>query len=271
MNIIFVDSTHQYLIDELIKKNINCHLEFTKSKKEVEKIIDKYDGIVIRSRFQLDKEFIDKASNLKFIARAGSGLENIDVNYANQKHIKCINAGEGNKQAVAEHALGMILNLTNKINTANNQLKKFNWFREENRGIELSGKTFGIIGYGNTGSAFSNLLKNIPLTNETHNYIDKDFISKMKKPFYLINTSRGKCVNTQDLVVSLKSGKILGACLDVFEHEKNSFEELEKNENLDFLLQSKKTILTPHIAGWSNESYFKIAKVLSEKILKELI
>ena len=305
MNIIFVDSTHQYLIDELIKKNINCHLEFTKSKKEVEKIIDKYDGIVIRSRFQLDKEFIDKASNLKFIARAGSGLENIDVNYANQKHIKCINAGEGNKQAVAEHALGMILNLTNKINTANNQLKKFNWFREENRGIELSGKTFGIIGYGNTGSAFSNLLKNfnvnilafdkykksyqfkstleqiynesdfislhIPLTNETHNYIDKDFISKMKKPFYLINTSRGKCVNTQDLVVYLKSGKILGACLDVFEHEKNSFEELEKNENLDFLLQSKKTILTPHIAGWSNESYFKIAKVLSEKILKELI
>ena len=111
----------------------------------------------------------------------------------------------------------------------------------------------------------------IPLTNETHNYIDKDFISKMKKPFYLINTSRGKCVNTQDLVVSLKSGKILGACLDVFEHEKNSFEELEKNENLDFLLQSKKTILTPHIAGWSNESYFKIAKVLSEKILKELV
>ena len=305
MNIIFVDSTHKYLIDELNKKNISCHFEFTKSKQEVEKIIDKYDGIVIRSRFKLDKEFIDKASNLKFIARAGSGLENIDVNYANQKHIKCINAGEGNKQAVAEHALGMILNLTNKINTANNQLKKFNWFREENRGIELSGKTFGIIGYGNTGSAFANLLKNfnvnilafdkykksyqfqstleqiykqsdfislhIPLTNETDNYIDKDFISKMKKPFYLINTSRGKCVNTEDIVISLKSSKILGACLDVFEHEKNSFEELEKDENLDFLLQSKKTILTPHIAGWSNESYFKIAKVLSEKILKELI
>ena len=302
--VLFIDTTHKYLIDQLEKKNIVCDFEFSKTKSQIEKIIAKYDGIVIRSRFKIDKKFIDAAKKLKFIARAGSGLENIDTKYAEQKKINCINAAEGNKQAVAEHALALILNLFNKINQANNELKSGKWLREENRGIELSGKKIGIIGFGNTGSSFVNLLKNfdlellvydkykqnyeyksslkeifekaeilslhVPLNDETKKYIDKSFINKMKKPFYLINTSRGQCVDTKALVRGIKENKVKGACLDVFEHEKTSFEKLKRNRDLTFLLNSNKTILTPHIAGWTTESYFKIAKILSEKIISEL-
>ena len=302
--VLFIDTTHKYLIDQLEKKNIVCDFEFSKTKSQIEKIIAKYDGIVIRSRFKIDKKFIDAAKKLKFIARAGSGLENIDTKYAEQKKIKCINAAEGNKQAVAEHALALILNLFNKINQANNELKSGKWLREENRGIELSGKKIGIIGFGNTGSSFVNLLKNfdlellvydkykqnyeyksslkeifekaeilslhVPLNDETKKYIDKSFINKMKKPFYLINTSRGQCVDTKALIRGIKENKVKGACLDVFEHEKTSFEKLKRNRDLTFLLNSNKTILTPHIAGWTTESYFKIAKILSEKIIYEL-
>ena len=302
--VLFLDTTHKYLIDQLEKKNIVCDFEFSKTKSQIEKIIAKYDGIVIRSRFKIDKKFIDAAKKLKFIARAGSGLENIDTKYAEQKKIKCINAAEGNKQAVAEHALALILNLFNKINQANNELKSGKWLREENRGIELSGKKIGIIGFGNTGSSFVNLLKNfdlellvydkykqnyeyksslkeifekaeilslhVPLNDETKKYIDKSFINKMKKPFYLINTSRGQCVDTKALIRGIKENKVKGACLDVFEHEKTSFEKLKRNRDLTFLLNSNKTILTPHIAGWTTESYFKIAKILSEKIISEL-
>ena len=302
--VLFIDTTHKYLIDQLEKKNIVCDFEFSKTKSQIEKIIAKYDGIVIRSRFKIDKKFIDAAKKLKFIARAGSGLEYIDTKYAEQKKIKCINAAEGNKQAVAEHALALILNLFNKINQANNELKSGKWLREENRGIELSGKKIGIIGFGNTGSSFVNLLKNfdlellvydkykqnyeyksslkeifekaeilslhVPLSDETKKYIDKSFINKMKKPFYLINTSRGQCVDTKALIRGIKENKVKGACLDVFEHEKTSFERLKRNRDLTFLLKSNKTILTPHIAGWTTESYFKIAKILSEKIISEL-
>ena len=304
IKVLFVDTTHKYLIDQLEKKNIICDFEFSKTKSQIEKIIARYDGIVIRSRFKIDKKFIDAAKKLKFIARAGSGLENIDTKYAEQKKIKCINAAEGNKQAVAEHALALILNLFNKINQANNELKSGKWLREENRGIELSGKKIGIIGFGNTGSSFVNLLKNfdlellvydkykqnyeyksslkeifekaeilslhVPLNDETKKYIDKSFINKMKKPFYLINTSRGQCVDTKALIRGVKENKVKGACLDVFEHERTSFERLKRNRDLTFLLNSNKTILTPHIAGWTTESYFKIAKILSEKIISEL-
>jgi len=306
MKVIFLDSTHQYLIDELSKNNFICHQEFSKTKEQIENIIEDYDGIIIRSRFKIDKKFIDAGKNLKFIARAGSGLENIDIKYAKQKNIVCINAGEGNKQAVAEHALAMILNLINKINQADYQIRNGDWLREDNRGLELSKKTFGIIGYGNTGSAFVNLLKSfnvkilvydkykknypfkssmkkifneadfislhIPLSNETENLVNKTFINQVKKPFYLINTSRGRCVKTNELINAIKKEKILGACLDVFESENNSFENIKTdNINLNFLINSNKTILTPHIAGWTNESYYKIAKILSEKIIKELI
>ena len=306
MKVIFIDSTHQYLIDELSRNSFICHQEFSKTKEQIENIIENYDGVIIRSRFKIDKKFIDAGKNLKFIARAGSGLENIDIKYAKRKNIICINAGEGNKQAVAEHALAMILNLINKIKQADYQIRNGNWLREENRGLELSKKTFGIIGYGNTGSAFVNLLKNfnakilvydkykknhpfkcsmkkifneadfislhIPLSNETENLVNKTFINQVKKPFYLINTSRGKCVKTNELINAIKEEKILGACLDVFEFEKNSFEDIKTdNINLNFLINSNKTILTPHIAGWTHESYYKIAKILAERIIKELI
>ena len=304
MKVILLDTTHKHLINELNKKNVICHEEYSKSKDQIEKIIDQYDGIVIRSRFKIDKKFIRKAKNLKFIARAGSGLENIDVEFANEKNIKCINAGEGNKQAVAEHALGMILSLVNNIHISNNEIKNGKWKREENRGIELSEKTIGIIGFGNTGGAFVNLLENfnlkilvydkykidykykttltkiyeeadfislhIPLNKQNTNYLNEQFIEKMKKPFYLINTSRGKCVNNKALVKALRKNKILGTCLDVLEQEKSSFENIEKNQELDYLMNSRKTILTPHIAGWTKESYFKISKILSKKIISEL-
>ena len=260
-----------------------------------------YDGIVIRSRFKIDKNFINAAKKLKFIARAGSGTENIDLHYANKKNIKCFNAAEGNRQAVAEHALAMILNLLNNIRVSDQEIRRGIWNREKNRGIELSGKTIGIIGFGNTGSSFAKILENfnvkilaydkykekykfqsnldeilefsdiislhIPLTEETKYLVNKNFIAKAKKPFYIINSSRGQCIETKALIKGLKDQKILGACLDVFEQEKNSFEKIGENADLKYLIESNKTILTPHIAGWTFESNYKIAETLSKKII----
>ena len=218
-----------------------------------------------------------------------------------KKNIKCFNAAEGNRQAVAEHALAMILNLLNNIRVSDLEIRKGLWNREKNRGFELSGKTIGIIGFGNTGSSFAKILENfnvkimiydkykknykfksslgeilansdiislhIPLTDETKYLVNKDFIDKAKKPFYIINTSRGKCIETKALIKGLKDQKILGACLDVFEQEKNSFEKIGENADLKYLIESNKTILTPHIAGWTFESNYKIAETLSKKII----
>jgi D-3-phosphoglycerate dehydrogenase len=256
---------------------------------------------VIRSRFKINKAFINTAKKLKFIARAGSGTENIDLDYANKKNIKCFNAAEGNREAVAEHALAMILNLLNNIRVSDQEIRKGIWNREKNRGFELSGKTIGIIGFGNTGSFFAKILENfnirilaydkykknykfqsnideilefsdiislhIPLTDETKYLVNKNFIDKAKKPFYIINTSRGQCIETKALIKGLKDEKILGACLDVFEQEKNSFEKIVENTDLKYLIESNKTILTPHIAGWTFESNYKIAETLSKKII----
>jgi len=307
MKVLFVDTVNPLLIQTLESANIVCDSAYSKSKEEISTIIHQYDGIVIRSRFDIDKSFIDIAKKLKFIARAGSGTENIDVKYAKTKHISCFNAAEGNRQAVAEHALGMILTLINNINYANLEVKKGKWNRESNRGAEISGKKIGIIGFGNTGNALANLLKgfdviilaydkyknqydyetdmetiykeadflslHVPLTNETKYLVNDDFISKFNKPFYLINTSRGKCVDTKALVKSLKNKQILGACLDVIEQEKTSFEKLATKKNtkdLTYLLEAKNVILTPHIAGWTKESNIKIAEILSQKIINQL-
>ena len=227
--------------------------------------------------------------------------ENIDLHYANKKNIKCFNAAEGNRQAVAEHALAMILNLLNNIRVSDQEIRRGIWNREKNRGIELSGKTIGIIGFGNTGSSFAKILENfnvkilaydkykekykfqsnldeilefsdiislhIPLTEETKYLVNENFIDKAKKPFYIINTSRGQCIETKALIKGLKDQKILGACLDVFEQEKNSFEKIGENADLKYLIESNKTILTPHIAGWTFESNYKIAETLSKKII----
>ncbi len=303
MKILFIDTVHPSLIKELEKQNHICNTAYDKNKTEIGKIIKDYEGIIIRSRLTIDKAFIDKATNLKFIARAGSGLENIDIDYAESRKIKCYNAAEGNRKAVAEHVIGMLLSLFNHLNKANKEVRNGKWEREGNRGEEFFGKTFGIIGFGNNGSALAEMLSgfdvhvlaydkylenysyksdmqaifkqadilslHIPLTAETTYLVDEDYIKKFEKPIYIINTARGKCVNTKDLVTAIKNCKVLGACLDVLEYEKSSFENLERNElmpELQYIFDSAKTILSPHIAGWTHQSSQKIAEVLVQKI-----
>ena len=306
MKILFIDTVHPLLKQELEKENHICDSAYNKSKTEIQQIISNYQGIIIRSRFKIDKQFIDCGSNLKFIARAGSGLENIDVEYAENKNIHCYNAAEGNRQAVAEHALGMLLSLFNNLNNADQEVREGKWERERNRGIELAGKTVGIIGYGNNGSAFAELLKgfnvkilaydkyltnypqessmetinkeadiislHVPLTDETTYLVDDNFINRFVKNFYLINTARGKCVNTKNLVKALENKKIKGACLDVLEYEKTSFENLSKDgltSDMQYLMNAQNTILSPHIAGWTAESNVKIAEVLLNKFTSD--
>lgn len=308
--ILHLDSNHPVLLELLENDGFENHIEFTKTKQEVEEIIDQYNGIVIRSRFKIDKNFIDKATQLEFIARVGAGLESIDCEYANKKNIQLIAAPEGNSNAVGEHALGLLLNLINKINSADKKVKLGNWIREGNRGFELEGKTVGIIGYGNMGKSFAKKLQGFdvkvicydilpnksdafakqvsldqlqneaqivslhtPFTTETNKMINTDFINQFKNPFWFINTARGNSVETTDLVDALKSGKVLGAGLDVLEYEKSSFENLfiqnQTPQALTYLLEAENVILTPHIAGWTIESHVKLAKVIVSKI-KEL-
>jgi D-3-phosphoglycerate dehydrogenase len=308
MKILFIDSNHPLLHETLIKAGNICDLNYDWSKEEIENNIHLYDGIVIRSKIKITPKIIDKATNLKFIARAGAGMENIDVSYAESKGIKCLHAPEGNRDAVAEHALGMLLSLFNNLCRANTQVRQGKWIREGNRGVELMGKTIGIIGYGNMGSAFAERLKGFgvkvlvydkykknfgndfiiestldtifeqadllslhtPLTEETHYLINDSFLNKFKKNIYIINTARGKSLNTADLVQNLKSGKVLGACLDVLEYEMTSFENLDITtlpDAFQYLIQSNKILLSSHIAGWTNESNEKISKVLADKIL----
>ena len=305
MRILFIDRVHPSLKNNLKKNHFVCDESYHLSKEEIENMIHNYEGIIIRSRFIIDSDFIRKAKNLKFIARAGSGLENIDMEFAQSKNIRCFNASEGNRQAVAEHALGMMLSLFNNLNNSDKQVRDGKWKREDNRGIELAGKTIGIIGFGNNGSAFANVLQgfgvkilaydkyltdypfqsnmeeiykqsdivslHIPLTEETRNLVNNNFINNFEKDFYFINTARGKCANTKSIVKALKSGKIKGACLDVLEYEKTSFENLSQigfTDEMQYLINSEKTILSPHIAGWTTESNVKISKILTEKILE---
>ncbi|MCP4178152.1 MAG: phosphoglycerate dehydrogenase [bacterium] len=306
--ILIAEPTHNILESKLTNSGIKCEYIPELSIEELKDRIVNYTGLVIRSKFLIDENFADLGKNLDFIARAGSGMENICVEYCESKGIKCINSPEGNKDAVGEHALGMLLGLFNNINVSNNEIKNGIWDRKKNKGVELENKTIGIIGYGNTGSAFAKRLLgfnvnvlaydkyeegfstnnvrevdinyiyneadiisfHIPLNDETHYMFNNVFINKVQKPFYLINTSRGPIVKTTDLVNDLKSGKVKGACLDVLEYEKTSFENIlsgNKNEELEYLTESKNVILTPHIAGSSNESYRKIAEVLADKII----
>lgn len=311
MKILFLDSNHPLLHETLQKAGHTCDLNYQWTKDEIINSIHLYDGIVIRSKIKITKEIIDKASKLKFIARAGAGMENIDVEYAESKGIRCLHAPEGNRDAVGEHAIGMLLSLFNNLCRANKEVREGKWIREGNRGIELMGKTVGIIGYGNMGSAFAERLKGFgvkvlvydkyrndfgnnfiiestldrifeqadvislhtPLTEETHYMINDSFINNFKKNIYIINTARGKCLNTADLVKNIKSGKVAGACLDVLEYEVISFENLDAAnlpEPFQYLIQSEKVMLSPHIGGWTVESNQKIARVLAEKIEKEI-
>ena len=307
INILHLDSNHPLLWEQLENAGFTNEADFTSTKEEVENKIENYHGIVIRSRFKIDKTFIDKAKNLQFIARVGAGLESIDCEYAESKNISLIAAPEGNCNAVGEHALGMILSLFNKLNIADKEVKSGQWNRESNRGTELDGKTIGIIGYGNMGKSFAKKLRgfdvevlcydilpnvgdenakqvslqelqqktdvlslHIPWTPETDKMVNTAFINQFAKSFWLINTARGKNVVTADLVAALQSGKILGAGLDVLEYEKLSFETLfegDKPEAFEYLLQANNVLLTPHIAGWTIESKEKLAQVIVNKII----
>ena len=301
--IIHLDENHELLKNELEKLGFKNYFDLISTKKEVEKKIWEFEGIILRSRIEIDKKFIDCCKNLKFIARVGSGLENIDTDYAKKNNIEIISASLGNANAVGEHALGMLLSLLNKIIRSNNEIKNNIWSREQNRGIELDGKTIGIIGYGNTGKSLAkklsgfnvrilcnDIIKEISdkyatqvsiseimktcdiislhtnLNDSSFQLINKNFINNCKKPFFLINTSRGECLKTSDLVDGIKTGKILGACLDVIENESKSFENLNTNSDFEYLKKSEKVVLTPHIAGWSIESKLKLAQVVLEKI-----
>jgi D-3-phosphoglycerate dehydrogenase len=310
MNILHLDKNHPLLIRGLSEAGFKNDEDYSSSKDAVEQKIGRYDGVVIRSRFKIDRKFLEAAVHLKFIARVGAGLESIDTKYAGSQGITLFSAPEGNRNAVAEHALGMLLSLFNNLNRADREIRNGKWNRESNRGTELDGKTVGIIGYGNMGKAFAKKLAgfecdvifhdlqsdltdeyatqvslselqqradvlslHVPWTSETDKMINSEFINQFKNPFWLLNTARGKCVVTTDLVDALETGKILGAGLDVLEYEQLSFESLFTSETapdaLQHLLEFNNVIVSPHIAGWTIESKEKLAKVILEKIVTE--
>ena len=307
MKILHLDNNHPLLLNQLNDLGYTNHEDFKSSKEDIETKIAAYDGIIIRSRFSIDQQFLDAARNLKFIGRVGAGLENIDCDYAKQKGVHLIAAPEGNRNAVGEHTLGMLLSLFNKLNKADKDVRNGNWLREDNRGLELDGKTVGLIGYGNMGKAFAKKLRGFdvtvlcydikpnvgdenatqvslealqcnadvlslhtPQTPLTVNMVNSEFISDFKKPFWLINTARGKSVVTEDLVSALKTGKILGAGLDVLEYEKSSFENLFASNHMPeafkYLITAENVLLTPHVAGWTVESNIKLAQTIVDKI-----
>ncbi len=311
MRILIADENHPILHQTLINAGFECDLFYDKSAQELQQLLPNYDGLVIRSKFKLTKDLLSTCSQLKCIGRVGAGMENIDVVFASAKNIVCINAPEGNRDAVGEHALGMLLMLLNNLKKADAEVRQGIWLRAENRGYEITDKTIGIIGLGNTGTSFSQKLKgfnckilaydkyktnfgnefvkestleeifesadivslHVPLTSETEYIVNAQFINQFKKPIYVINTARGKCLNTADLVEALKQKKVTGACLDVLEYEAVSFESIDKvqlPEPFNFLINANNVILTPHIAGWTHESNYKMSLIVAEKMIEVL-
>lgn len=307
MKILHIDTNHPLMIKQLTEAGFENEEDYKSDKQQILDKIEQYQGIVIRSRFSIDKEFIDKASNLKFIARVGAGLENIDCQYAQRKGITLISSPEGNRNAVGEHTLAMLLSLLNKLKKANRQIRNGQWLREENRGYELDDLVVGIIGYGNMGKSFAKKLRGFdcevicydikenvgdanarqvslsefqqkvdvvslhtPETPQTIKMINTEFINQFQKEFWFINTARGKSVVTDDLVKALQSGKIKGAGLDVLEYEKSSFEDFFKSKlppSFSYLVQADNVLLTPHIAGWTIQSKVLLAQVIVDKII----
>lgn len=308
MKVLHLDRNHPLIIEQFEALGIQNEEDYQSSKEEIATKIHTYDGIIIRSRFSLDAEFLEKATHLKFIGRLGAGLENIDTIYAKNHDIFLAAAPEGNRNAVGEHAIGMLLSLFNKLHTADREVRSGKWDREGNRGLELEGKIVGVIGYGNMGKAFAKKLKgfdvdevicyditggvedenarqvgimefqqrcdvvslHVPETEETIGMINSEFIDNFHKSIWLINTARGKCIVTEDLVKALQSQKILGAGLDVLEYEKSSFEnmfsEQELPEAFQYLIDADNVILSPHVAGWTIESKIKLAQTVVDKI-----
>jgi D-3-phosphoglycerate dehydrogenase len=310
LKVIFLDSVHPILAERLSAAGMQCEFAWEYSKEKILAALIDATGIVLRSRYTMNEELLQFAPQLQFIARSGSGLENIDVAYCKKRGIRIYNSPEGNRNAVGEHALGLLLSLMNHLHTADRDVKSGIWDRDGNRGLELDGKTIGIIGYGNNGSAFAKKLRgfdvklmaydkykkgfgdhfvmecamsalfkhadiisfHIPQNSETMFMANDIFFKKIQKPIYLLNLSRGKIVETKALVKAIQSGKVLGAGLDVLEYEPSdftSFFESEIPEDLKFLLNSDKVILSPHVGGWTAESYFKLSDILADKILAD--
>ena len=306
--VIFIDSVHPILFERLEQAGYECHWKNELSRVEILDILPIYSGAVIRSKFKFDEAVFEQSSQLKWIARSGAGMENIDSKIAHEKNIQLYNSPEGNRDAVAEHCIGMILSLFNNLKQSDSEVREAKWNREKNRGLELKGKTVGLLGYGFMGKALAERLVSfgvktiaydkyksnfpssvitevdletfsketeilsihLPLTEETTYMIDYSFLNRFENNIYLINTARGKNIKTSDLVKALDNGKVLGACLDVLEYEKTSFEDLKKEDipaDFQYLANSKRVLLTPHVAGWTKESYFKLSNVLANKIL----
>lgn len=306
--VVFIDSVHPILEELLTNAGFLCQRHFKSTLEQLQEVLPHAHGVVIRSRLSIDQTFLDFCPELKFIARSGSGLENIAVKLCQARGIQLYNSPEGNKNAVAEHALGMLLNLLNKLNKADREVRNGIWDREANRGEELDGKTVGIVGYGNNGSAFAKKLRgfdvkvmaydkyktgfgdhfvqectlaaiqeqadvlsfHIPQNKETKHYFNTAFVAKMAKPFYLLNLSRGKIIDTSALVTGLKNGHVKGAGLDVLEYEQKSFEtffETEMPADFLYLVSAQNVCLTPHVGGWTTESYVNLSRVLADKIL----
>lgn len=308
MKVLFIDTVHDVLRQRLESRGVECidgtQLSFEECKTVLRQGID---GIVIRSKFRMDAGLLDTATDLKFIARSGAGMENIDEVYCSQRNIQLFNAPEGNRVAVGEHALAMLLSLFNNLKKGDDEIRKGIWDREGNRGVELTGKTVGIIGYGNNGSAFAKVLKgfdcailaydkyktgfsneyvqestlenlyekaeiisfHIPQNEETIHWANDAFFHKVKQQFYLINLSRGKIVHTSALAKAIESGKVKGAVLDVLEYETTSFSTVFSTAlpaDFQYLIDSDKVLLSPHVGGWTHESYYKLSSVLADKI-----
>ena len=309
MKVLHLEENHPALIEGLQALGFENDAAYTDSLHEILAKIDQYDGLIIRSKYPINEDFLSRAKKLKFIGRVGAGLENIDLKAVELRNIHLLNAPEGNRNAVGEHTLGMLLSLMNRLKAGDAAIRSGQWDRESHRGWELSGRTVGIIGYGNTGKSFAqrisgfevktlcyDILDNvgdqfalqvswemlqsqcevislhIPQTQQTRGMIDKKFIAGMAHPFWLLNTARGSAVVTDDLVTGLKSKKVIGAGLDVLEYETQSFssifDEKELPSALLYLIEAENVLLSPHVAGWTQESHFKMASTIVEKVKK---